>query len=160
MAIPDDPDVSDTRTVVGLSGNITDLDLVIRAGHTWVADMIFRLVHVDTATTVTVIDRPGSCSGDNFDVTLNDEGADGTVESACNASPPAVSGDRTANNPLSAFDGQSIGGSWRLECSDQAGQDTGNLQEWCLLPTGVVDDGLFSDDFEFASAGRWSALGN
>ncbi len=160
LAIPDDPDVSDTQTVVGLSGNITDLDLVLRASHTWVGDMIFRLVHVDTATTVTVIDRPGSCSGDNFDVTLNDEGPDGTVESACNASPPAVSGNRTPNNPLSAFDTQSIGGSWRLECSDQAGQDTGNLQEWCLQATGVVNTLLFSDDFEFGSAGRWSALGN
>ena len=158
MAIPDDPDVSDTRTAVGLSGNITDLDLVLRATHTWVGDMIFRLVHVDTATTVTVIDRPGSCSVDNFDVTLNDEGTDGPVESACNASPPAVSGNRTPNNPLSAFDTQSIGGSWRLECSDQAGQDTGTLLEWCLLPTGVVDGGLFSDDFEFGSSGRWSAI--
>ena len=71
-----------------------------------------------------------------------------------------LAGNRTPNNPLSAFDGQSIGGSWRLECADQAGQDTGNLQEWCLQATGVVDSLLFSDDFEFGSAGRWSALGN
>jgi len=158
LPIPDDPDVSDTRTVVGLSGNITDLDLILRATHTWVSDMIFRLVHVDTGTTVTVIDRPGTCSGDNFDVRLNDEGPDGTVESACNPTPPAVSGDRTPNNPLSAFDGQSISGSWRLECSDQAGQDTGNLQEWCLDATGVVNSLIFADDFEFGSAGRWSDI--
>ncbi len=159
LAIPDDPDVSDTRSIVGFSGAITDLDLVLRATHTWVGDMIFRLVHVDTGTTVIVIDRPGSCSGDNFDVLLNDEGTDGTVESACNASPPAVSGNRTPNNPLSAFDTQSLAGSWRLECSDQAGQDTGGLQEWCLQATGVVDSLLFADDFEFGSAGRWSVIG-
>ncbi|MBZ0090572.1 MAG: proprotein convertase P-domain-containing protein, partial [Thermoanaerobaculia bacterium] len=158
LAIPDDPDVSDTRSIVGLSGVLTDLDLVLRATHTYVGDMIFRLVHVDTATTVTLIDRPGSCGNNDFDVLLNDEGTDGTVESACNASPPAVSGNRTPNNPLSAFDTQSISGSWRLECSDQAGQDTGTLQEWCLVPTGVVDGGLFSDDFEFGSSGRWSAI--
>ncbi|MBZ0089278.1 MAG: proprotein convertase P-domain-containing protein, partial [Thermoanaerobaculia bacterium] len=67
---------------------------------------------------------------------------------------------RTPNNPLSAFDTQSIAGNWRLECSDQAGQDTGSVQEWCLLATGVVDSLLFADDFEFGSSGRWSAVGN
>lgn len=158
LAIPDDPDVSDTRIVTGYAGNISDLDLVIRATHTWVSDMIFRLVHVDTGTTVTVIDRPGSCSGDNFDVRLNDEGTDGTVESACNATPPAVSGNRTPNNPLSAFDTQSATGSWRLECSDQAGQDVGVLQEWCLNFTGATSNLIFTDTFEFGSAGLWSAM--
>jgi hypothetical protein len=156
LTIPDDPDVSDTRSVSGFSGTITDLDLVLRATHTYVSDMVFRLVHVDTGTTVTVIDRPGTCGGDDFDVRLNDEGTDGTVESACNPSPPAVSGNRTPNNPLSAFDTQSFNGSWRLECSDQAAIDVGTVQEWCLEVTGVVDGLLFSDDFEFGSTGRWN----
>ena len=31
----------------------------IQATHTWVGDLIFTLVHVDTGTTITVIDRPG-----------------------------------------------------------------------------------------------------
>jgi len=49
--------------------------------HTWVGDVIVRLKHVDTGTTVTLIDRmdvPAStfgCSGDNLNIVLDDGGA-------------------------------------------------------------------------------------
>ncbi|MBP8242089.1 MAG: hypothetical protein KAX36_06910, partial [Thermoflexales bacterium] len=36
------------------------------------------------------------------------------------------------NNPLSAFDGESIAGGWRFTASDNVGSDTGTLISWCL----------------------------
>ncbi|MBT8143392.1 MAG: thrombospondin type 3 repeat-containing protein [Gammaproteobacteria bacterium] len=45
---------------------------------------------------------------------------------------------------MSAFNGQSLAGTWRLFVSDNAGSDTGQVDEWCLLPTfsgGADSDG-------------------
>src|SRR5690606_11005902 len=36
-------------------------------------------------------------------------------------------------NPLSAFDGEDLSGTWTLNISDNALGDTGALTEWCLV---------------------------
>lgn len=136
LPITDNQTTSDSLVIPGGS-NITDLNVVVKANHTYVGDTIFTLVHVDTGTSVTMIDRPGrtttgfGCSGNNIDVILDDEGADGPVENQC-AADPALFGSPTPNNPLSAFDGQSLAGTWTLQVSDAAGGDTGTVTEWCL----------------------------
>ena len=89
------------------------------------------------------------CSANDVAVTADDEGADGNIEAACAGSPPAVTGVRTPNQPLSAFDGQDFAGNWTLNVSDNAGADLGNLTRWCLFPTmNVVVDNVFGDGFE------------
>jgi hypothetical protein len=114
------------------------LNVSINANHTWVGDLIFTLVHQDSGTTVTMIDRPGytgtgfGCSSDNIDVELDDEGVDGPVENQC-AANPALFGNPTPNNPLNAFDTEDTSGTWILNISDGAGGDTGVLNEWCLI---------------------------
>jgi subtilisin-like proprotein convertase family protein len=52
--------------------------------------------------------------------------------------PPAIAGTFSPNNPLSAFDGESIAGTWTLTISDRASGDEGTLNAWCLLPTTLV----------------------
>jgi uncharacterized repeat protein (TIGR01451 family) len=137
----DPPGVSDTLSAVG--GILTDLDLSISATHTWVGDLVFTLTHVDTSTSVTVVDRPGvpdttyGCDGDNIDATLDDEAAS-PVETECAAGIPAIEGAFTPNNPLDAFDGEDLSGEWRLAVSDHVQADPGVLQAWCLLPTAPV----------------------
>ncbi|MDA0243313.1 MAG: M36 family metallopeptidase [Chloroflexi bacterium] len=144
LAITDNATVTDTF-VVGDTGEIADLDVIILANHTFVGDTIFTLVHQETATSVTMIDRPGrtttgfGCGGNDIDVSLDDEGADGPVENQC-ANAPALFGSPTPNNPLSAFDGEDLSGTWELQVSDAAGGDTGTLLEWCLAPSLVVTD--------------------
>lgn len=139
LAIVDNATVSDSMPLP-VSGNILDINLSINAAHSWVGDTTFVLQHVDTGTTVTVIDRPGysgtgfGCSSDNIDVLLDDEGVDGPVENQC-ATSPALFGNPTPNNPLSAFDGEDLSGTWTLSVTDSAGGDTGMLNEWCLVPT-------------------------
>ena len=54
--------------------------------------------------------------GDDIDATLDDE-ATLPVEQACDGSPPAINGIFTPNSPLSAFDGETIAGTWVLDVS-------------------------------------------
>jgi hypothetical protein len=97
---------------------------------------------------------------DNVDVTINDEGASGNLETTCNASAPGISGDRVGGDPanatlLQAFDGVSLSGTWTLVASDLAAGDTGTLTEWCLLPT-YADPTVFIGDFEIGDSSLWS----
>lgn len=148
LAIPDNnvPGVTDTWINPG-SGTITDLDVVVTTTHTWVGDLIYVVGHASPSTSVTIIDRPGvpsspsGCSNNHIGARLDDEAAGGAVENQCAsstlASPPpyAIFGTFTPNNPLSAFDGQDLSGTWTLNVSDRVGFDTGTLTGWCLRAT-------------------------
>lgn len=139
LAIPDgDPTGVTDSLVVSQTGTVAGMQVVIRANHTWVGDTSFVLSN--GTDSVTVIDRPGvpvssfGCSGDNIDVTL-DDAATASVEDACNASSPAISGVLEPNNPISAtFAGQPLNDTWTLTASDAAAGDSGSLTEWCLQP--------------------------
>src|SRR5690606_8649976 len=142
----DSPSTGVTDTfVIADAGEIADLNISILAAHTWVGDLQFTLVHQDTGTSVMVIDRPGvpatvnGCSSDNINVLLDDEGVDGPVENQC-AANPALFGNPTPNNPLSAFDGEDLSCTWLLTVRDNAGSDVGTLNTWCLAPSLAVTD--------------------
>ncbi|MEA3335952.1 MAG: proprotein convertase P-domain-containing protein, partial [Chloroflexota bacterium] len=162
LGIPDSGQVSDT-IVVASGGILTDLDVYLNVPHTWVGDLAFTLEHVDTGTTATIVDRPGNpattfgCSGNDYDVTVNDEGPDGDIETQCDDAP-AIWGDRVGGDPpgpvLAAFDGESFAGSWELTISDNAGGDTGTLMEWCLIPSddGTEPPNIYVDPLSLGSA--------
>ena len=107
LAIPDNVPAGVSNVLTGSSGILTDLNVRLEATHTWVGDLKMTLTH--GVTTVAVVDRPGvpastnGCSANDVAVTADDEGADGNIEAACAGSPPAVTGVRTPNQPLSAF---------------------------------------------------------
>jgi subtilisin-like proprotein convertase family protein len=164
QAIPDNNPTGVTDSlVIADGGAISDLDVYIRASHTWVGDVQFRLSN--GGAPVSVFNRPGvpastfGCSGDDIDVTLDDEGTDGNVEATCLAGTPAIAGDRVGGDPasttlLAAFDGQPLADTWTLTSSDHVGADTGTLLEWCLV---VPDSMPFIDGFETGDTSRWSA---
>lgn len=141
LTIPDNNVQGVTATLtITAPGTLLDVNVFISGTHTWVGDLIFTLRR-NLVVSSTVIDRPGApasangCSADHFNVNLDDEGVDGPVENQCRTTPPALFGNPTPNNPLSAFDGLPLAGSWTLNVSDRAGADTGVLQRWCLAPT-------------------------
>lgn len=163
QAIPDGTPagVSD-NLVITEAGTISDLDVYIRATHTFVGDLRFTLSN--GFAPVAFYDRPGRTtsgfgrSGNDIDVNVNDEGPDGNVESQCD-DLPATSGDRIGGDPanptlLTAFDGQPINGTWTINSSDHAGGDLGTLLEWCLV---LPDSMPFIDGFETNDTSRWSA---
>jgi hypothetical protein len=143
VAIPDGSgSISDEMSVLD-SGPIVDLDVYLNVDHTWVGDLDFTVQDLDTGTSVMIVDRPGfpastyGCSGDNMDVTLDDEGIS-PAESFC-SNMPALYGHLTPNNPLSSFDGVELAGSWRITVADHVSQDSGTLNRWCLVATVSLD---------------------
>ncbi len=128
---------------VSETGTIGDLIFSANAQHTWIGDLIFTLTHETSGTSVVLIDRVGvpgintvGCNDDNIDVILDDAAAN-PVETACaNANvDPGLSGTLIPENPLAGFDGLELSGDWTLNVSDNAGQDTGSVVEFCLFPT-------------------------
>ncbi|MFK7887756.1 MAG: proprotein convertase P-domain-containing protein [Gammaproteobacteria bacterium] len=154
-SIPDNSAAGlDDASVLAEAGTIDSLAVSVAATHTWVGDLIITLTHEDTGTSVRLMDRPGvpatgfGCSNDNIDAEFNDDAVT-PVETTCDAAP-ALGGMLMPEEALSAFAGENIGGTWTLNVSDNAGADTGSLDEWCLLPAtaggpdadgdGVADD--------------------
>lgn len=144
--IPPNNISSDTMTVVD-SGTLTDLDIYLNIPHTWTGDLELVLEHDGTMTTF--VNRPGSpashfgCSGDNYDVIVNDEGTDGDIETQCD-NHPAIHGNRVGGDPagatLDVFDGHDLSGDWTMTIHDHGGGDVGTLVEWCLIPNNVTLD--------------------
>ncbi len=143
-AIPDNlpAGVNSTFTFPS-SGNVTDMDVRIgQLTHTFVGDLKITLSH--GATTVVLMNRPGAgtfgANGDDFvDLILDDE-ASSPIEGIPAANPAGgYTGSYTPDELLSAFDGQSLSGTWTLNVSDNQGADTGTLQAWGMSPTPQCD---------------------
>lgn len=127
--------IADNRT-------IADLNVRLDVSHAFVGDLRVTLTHVDIGTTGVLLDQPGKpataigCSLHDISCTF-DDAAGRTAEAQCLASAatnpmPAIDGSVQPNTPLSAFDGQSLMGSWRLNIADFAPQNAGHLLGWCL----------------------------
>ena len=160
LAIPDnDPVGTSTTIIVGTAtGTITDLDVDLEITHTWNGDLIVELTSPQ-GTTVRLIDRPGvpdppsgaGCADDGYDINLNDEGTDGSVEDFCDTGNPGPGdvaiGDFTVDgstnqptitNNLADFDGEDPTGTWTLFVSDNAGGDTGQVDVWGMQIQGAT----------------------
>ena len=138
-AIPDNsPAGVDSTLSVPATGTIQDLNVRIGSiTHPWVGDLRIQLKSPN-AITVVLADRPGGTSngGDNFTNTVFDDEASTTLGAAGTAAPYTGSfRPQNAGGPqstLSAFDGQSMSGTWTLTVADLASADTGTLQSWGL----------------------------
>lgn len=148
VSIPDNnPTGANADLAVASAGTIADLDFSVKITHTYPGDLDLILVHQASSTSVTLGARLGgsSCGIADVDVKLDDE-ASTTI--TCAASPPGISGIRRPANPLTAFDGRTLASGWRLTAIDRAGQDTGSITEFCLLPTLAQPDVIFANGFQ------------
>jgi len=140
----DIPDSNTTGVTLALSVTdsypIADLDmsfLFANPIHTWYDDVNISLKHVDTGTTVLLLDASGSDSSDVCGPYTLDDAAATTMDAAA-ASAGAVcipSGSYRPDNALSAFNGENVNGTWELKVWDDAGGDTGRLDSWSLTAT-------------------------
>ena len=127
---------------VGAGHIVGDVDLGLLATHSWRGDL--RIVLQSPAgTRVQLVDGDtGSIDGNNLNVRLDDDAAqmvnsDGNGTNHSNSAPPYQHGFRP-NAPLSAFNGQSSAGTWRLEICDQyPSADNGNFVRADLYLTSV-----------------------
>ncbi|MCA9980063.1 MAG: S8 family serine peptidase, partial [Anaerolineales bacterium] len=168
VAIPDanPAGINNTLTITQTAG-ISDLNLYIRATHTWVGDLRFTLTHPNNSTSATVINRPGTgtlgCSENNINVWVDDEGTDTAIDNQCNITPPAairgraIGGAPPSATLLATFDGLSANGVWRLNAADNESDDTGTLNEWCVEITPIPDyiwRGI--EDSDWNNANNWA----
>ncbi len=141
LAIPDNLPAGATSTAVvsGMPGPITSLQVRVATTHTWVGDLIYTLTSPG-GTTITLLDQPGvpattfGCNNNDVNVTFQDGQAD--PESTCDAAGSAAAWPVTLAAPvtaLSTLNGQSGNGTWTLRVSDNAGGDTGTLNDWELI---------------------------
>lgn len=143
-AIPDNNPTGITKTLT-LPANavIQDLNVSLNITHTFVGDLKVTLRHVESGTTIDLINRMvlspvslSSCSSNNLNVVLDDQGTGGAMHSTCGASSGALTPisppNYTPKMPLSNFNGQSINGNWELKVSDVVSVDTGTLNFACL----------------------------
>lgn len=140
LPIPDyDPAGVSDDILLSSASSVSDLNVSLVATHPFVGDLIFTLTHLETGTTVILMDRPGfppppPCNGDNIDATLDDEGT-GPVEDACSTTPPAIAGSLIPAESLSAFNGEATAGTWRLTAVDNGLGSLGTLDSWCVEVT-------------------------
>ncbi|MDZ4755484.1 MAG: S8 family serine peptidase [Phycisphaerae bacterium] len=111
-AIPDNNStgVQSTLPVSGLSGTLQDVNITVAITHPYKGDLRVTLIHPD-GTQVILHNQTGG-SADNINTTYD------TLTAPAQA--------------LSAFNGKSPNGSWKLKCQDLAAQDVGTLTAWTL----------------------------
>ena len=151
VAIPDNPapGVSAFITLPNI-GTIADLDFrfdgtacsaaigstTVGLDHTFVGDLLIELTS-PAATNVVLVNRAGG-SGNNFcNTVFNDDGPFASIQTIIAAGNP-FSGSFLPANVLSAFDGQSAAGQWRLRVTDLANVDVGSIRRFSLVVTPVL----------------------
>ncbi len=136
VAVPDNtPAGVDVTLSVAATGTLDSITASVKSGHTYPGDLIFTLTHLGTTTTL--MDQPSGCSQDGVDVVFDDNSTT-PVETACASTSPGIGGVLKPEQPLTPFVGAEFAGDWVLHVSDNAGIDTGSIDEFCVIPSYVV----------------------
>ncbi|MFM7519882.1 MAG: S8 family serine peptidase, partial [Planctomycetota bacterium] len=125
-AIPDPGTLTSSLTVAGLTSPIGDVDVTVSITHTWVSDLTLTLI-APSGRRIQLASAVGG-SGDNFAATIFDDEA----TTAISAGTPPFTGRFIPAQPLSALDGESGNGTWRLEMTDSVSTDVGTLTAWSV----------------------------
>lgn len=125
---------------------VDDVDLGVYITHTWRGDNRITL-QSPAGTRVQLVNGDSSnTSGDNFNVRLNDGGTqvvntDSATSNHSTTNPPPFQHNFIPNNALSAFNGQSAAGTWRLEiCDIYTSADNGTFRHAELYLTSMPVD--------------------
>lgn len=112
---------------------VTDVNVKLNISHTYDADLFIYLVGPDGTRVNLVSNRGGS--GNHFkNTTLSDEASRPVRQGAA-----PFSGTYRPEQPLAAFDGKNARGQWTLVVHDGYSSDTGKLNSWSLVVSGVAN---------------------
>ena len=133
-AIPDNDATGVTSNLpIADGGTVSDIDVRIGGiDHGFVSDLEIDLIS-PAGTTVRIFNRHGG-EGDNIVGTRFDDGA---AVSIVGTQAP-FTGSFRPFRPLSAFDGQSATGTWRLVVRDREFLEAGTLNGWRLDVGGIA----------------------
>jgi subtilisin-like proprotein convertase family protein len=133
--------LSDSIAIADNGSLVGDVNVELFVNHTWQGDLIVTLTHEDTGTSAVIMDRNGfpdsafGCGEDDIVGAILDDEGTASIEAQCApnlTSPPSYT---PFGDALSAFDGESLGGTWTLNISDNAEFDTGTLVSWSMTVT-------------------------
>ncbi len=149
VTIPDgtgssQPGSAAISTIEGADITLTDLNLIFDdLDHTWLGDLEFQLTSPQ-GTQVTVIHSQWDGGGllgseDDFTNTFLDDQAPANLEDGVAPFSGNFNVQHTSvpANPLAAFNGESALGTWTLEIVDWHNADTGTLNAWSLMFSGI-----------------------
>jgi subtilisin-like proprotein convertase family protein len=157
IPIPDNTSAGATSTItVPQSATVQDVNVTANVSHTFDGDLTLSLI-TPTNTTVTLATDRGA-SGNNFILTVFDDEAATPISSG---SAP-FTGSFRPETPLTAADGISAAGAWRLKVADTAAEDTGTLDAWQLrlaLPGGTCPSGSAPPPVPALTASRIAGTG-
>lgn len=130
--IPDNTTI-EVPIVVNQNGAAADVNVRVRLNHTFDADLTLELVSPDGTSVVLSQNRDTALGGgDNYGTGANDCSGTPTIfddaaATAIGAGLPPFAGTFRPESPLSAFNGKSINGTWKLRVNDNATLDTGTV---------------------------------
>jgi subtilisin-like proprotein convertase family protein len=132
IAIPDNNStgITSTLTVAEVTPKtVIDVDVKLNLTHTFDGDLIIYLI-TPTNVQIRLHNRFGG-TGENFTNTVFDDEAATPIS----AGTPPYTGSFRPDQPLTAADGISSNGAWKLKVVDLAGVDVGTLDNWTLTLT-------------------------
>lgn len=111
---------------------VADVNVGIWMTHTYRGDVEMQLRAPNGTTVLLIADAGGSA--DNINA-LFDDSAPGPPDSTSHTAPPPYYTDHpwTPAEPLAAFRGVPSAGDWTLDVCDDAGGDTGTVEQWTLF---------------------------
>jgi subtilisin-like proprotein convertase family protein len=121
---------SETRSIVSF-----DSVALTNFTHSWMGDLIVTLTHVDTGTSVVLMNQEVSSSNATDlrgDYLIADGAAAWPTTGGTTIAPAGTYG---TDGLLSAFVGEDLAGTWVLNVSDHAGQDLGSISAFGLNVT-------------------------
>jgi extracellular elastinolytic metalloproteinase len=130
LSLPDDRTTRFSNFDVSTTGTVGNLSLRINLSHTFIGDLDTYLIS-PSGTRVLLFSRQGSTSN-GFNGTLSMTAAN-SVTGWPTSSTTQITGDWRPQGDFSAFNGQNLSGTWRIEVTDQAGGDFGSLDSWALV---------------------------
>ena len=96
--------------VIASGGSIQDMNVFVNYTANFIGDLVLTLTHVDTGTSVTLVANEGGSGNNLTSVTFDDEAATSIVGGVAPFGP----GTFKPEGLLSAFDNQSLSGTWTL----------------------------------------------
>jgi subtilisin-like proprotein convertase family protein len=127
VAIPDNDPAGRASTIpVADNRTVTDVNVTVNVTHTYDSDLTLYLI-TPAGTSVTLAAKRGG-TGDNFRNTVFDDEATIPIASGT----PPFTGSFVPETPLSAADGISSLGAWKLKAVDSSADDTGTIDNWTL----------------------------
>ena len=132
IAVP----IADNTTVdvpitVAQNGAVGDINVKVRLNHTFDADLTLTLIAPSGTQVVLAANEDNATGGgDNYGTGTNDCAGvptifDDAAATSITAADPPFAGTFKPESPLSAMNGESVNGTWKLRVNDNANLDTG-----------------------------------